>query len=64
MIQEKKEEIVREQLHNGVGFSIYLDSKPLLYSSTSRVGRPVQNRTKFLKPNRFQIFRFNKKLIP
>ncbi|RNA31587.1 hypothetical protein BpHYR1_010104 [Brachionus plicatilis] len=34
-LKRKKEEIVRQQLHYGVGYSIYLDSKPALYSSTS-----------------------------
>ncbi|RNA41923.1 ankyrin repeat and IBR domain-containing 1-like, partial [Brachionus plicatilis] len=34
-LKRKKEELVRWQLHSGVGYSIYLDSKPALYSSTS-----------------------------
>ncbi|RNA32589.1 hypothetical protein BpHYR1_038716 [Brachionus plicatilis] len=35
IVEEKKEEIVRKQLHNGVGYPIYLDSKLSLYSSLS-----------------------------
>ncbi|RNA39484.1 hypothetical protein BpHYR1_042350 [Brachionus plicatilis] len=34
------------QLHNGVGYSLYLDSKPLLYSSTSL----TVNETEWLSP--------------
>ncbi|RNA04614.1 hypothetical protein BpHYR1_022482 [Brachionus plicatilis] len=33
----KKEEIAKKQLHNGVGYSTYLDSKPALYSSTNLI---------------------------
>ncbi|RNA01469.1 hypothetical protein BpHYR1_000510, partial [Brachionus plicatilis] len=34
-----KEEIVRQQFQNGVGASIFLNSKPLFYSSTSLTTR-------------------------
>ncbi|RNA45209.1 hypothetical protein BpHYR1_000993 [Brachionus plicatilis] len=46
LIERNKEKIVRQQLHNGVGYSIYLDSKRALYSSTSL----ITNGTELISP--------------
>ncbi|RNA16959.1 hypothetical protein BpHYR1_046050 [Brachionus plicatilis] len=37
--ERKKEKIVRQQLHSGVGYLRCLDSKPSLYSSTNLAKR-------------------------